>query len=303
MHTVPRLLPQHGPARPLCSGVSPFLCTRRVATALRPVHATANTTNAPPAIVEQDVSWFSSEVGQKGWVRERTNILPNFLACCALEVYVGSDAPCHHSTAQVDAMELNTMDLPQLLIELGVRCETCAQHTVKAPYTHSHSYDPDRLAAALSARSIEINARAVRVTVVLSSFVTSLLQDYALGQLEHNAPLRARELRRVLSSLGPSFVKVGQALSSRPDLLPKPYLDALAELQDRLPSFPTPIAMTVIEEELGRPVSEVYSQLSPEPVAAASLGQVCMDTSRWLEIVMTFACIRCLGQVVCIDGM
>lgn len=141
-------------------------------------------------------------------------------------------------------------------------------------------YDPDRLAAALSARSVEINTRAVRVTVVLSSFVTSLLQDYALGQLERNAPQRARELRRLLSSLGPSFVKVGQALSARPDLLPKPYLDALAELQDRLPSFPTPIAMTVIEEELGRPVSEVYSELSPEPVAAASLGQVllCGDT-------------------------
>lgn len=168
-------------------------------------------------------------------------------------------------------MELNTMDLPQLLIELGVRYDTPTRYVTII--TH-HRYDPDRLADALSARSVEISARAVRVTVVLSSFVTSLLQDYALGQLERNAPQRARELRRVLSSLGPSFVKVGQALSARPDLLPKPYLDALSELQDRLPSFPTPIAMTVIEEELGRPVSEVYSELSPEPVAAASLGQV-----------------------------
>ena len=51
-------------------------------------------------------------------------------------------------------------------------------------------------------------------------------------------------------------------------------VQALSKLQDRLPSFPTDVALTVMEEELKRPVSEVYSELSPEPVAAASLGQV-----------------------------
>lgn len=66
----------------------------------------------------------------------------------------------------------------------------------------------------------------------------------ASGQIDANAPQRAAQLRSVLSSLGPSFVKVGQALSARPDLLPKPYLDALSELQDRLPSFPSTIAYT-----------------------------------------------------------
>ncbi len=72
----------------------------------------------------------------------------------------------------------------------------------------------------------------------------------------------------------PSFVKIGQALSSRPDLLPKPYLEALAVLQDRLPSYPTDTAFDVIEEELGRPARELYAEISDEPVAAASLGQV-----------------------------
>jgi hypothetical protein len=67
---------------------------------------------------------------------------------------------------------------------------------------------------------------------------------------------------------------VGQALSARPDLLPQVYLDSLSELQDRLPSFPNEIAWAVIEEELGRPVHEVYEALSQQPVAAASLGQV-----------------------------
>ena len=53
------------------------------------------------------------------------------------------------------------------------------------------------------------------------------LQDYTLGQLEQNAKLRARQLCKTLSQLGPSFVKIGQALSSRPDLLPQIYLEVL----------------------------------------------------------------------------
>jgi hypothetical protein len=85
---------------------------------------------------------------------------------------------------------------------------------------------------------------------------------------------RAAQLTKLLSGLGPSFVKIGQALSARPDLLPQPYLEALSTLQDRLPSFPNEIAFAVIEEELGRPVEEVYMELSEVPVAAASLGQV-----------------------------
>ena len=85
---------------------------------------------------------------------------------------------------------------------------------------------------------------------------------------------RAESLRKLLSGLGPSFVKIGQALSARPDLLPQPYLESLSQLQDRLPSFPNEIAFAVMEEELGLPVAEVFAELSEQPVAAASLGQV-----------------------------
>eukprot|EP00884_Botryococcus_braunii_P007201 jgi/Botrbrau1/16482/Bobra.0142s0076.1 len=158
----------------------------------------------------------------------------------------------------VSAMELQTLtpELPQLLREIGVK------------------YDPDRLAQVLSSRKLEIGGRAVRVAAVLGGFVATLFQDFATGQLENNTQRRAIELRNLLGSLGPSFVKIGQALASRPDLLPQPYLESLSMLQDRLQSFPTPIALAVIEEELGCPVSEVFSELSPEPIAAASLGQV-----------------------------
>lgn len=89
----------------------------------------------------------------------------------------------------------------------------------------------------------------------------------------------------------PSFVKIGQALSARPDLLPKVYLESLSELQDRLPSFPQKIALSMIEEELGRPADEIFAEISAEPVAAASLGQV------WLPTVLECWCWgRCAGS-------
>ena len=81
-----------------------------------------------------------------------------------------------------------------------------------------------------------------------------------------------------LARLGPSFVKVGQILSTRPDLLPPAYLASLSELQDDIPPFATPLALALIEEELGAPASTIYSSISPLPVAAASLGQVYRGT-------------------------
>lgn len=67
-------------------------------------------------------------------------------------------------------------------------------------------------------------------------------------------PKRAGQLRKILGGLGPSFVKVGQALSARPDLMPPVYLLELGQLQDQLPAFPTSIAMALMEEDLGRKV-------------------------------------------------
>jgi predicted unusual protein kinase regulating ubiquinone biosynthesis (AarF/ABC1/UbiB family) len=67
---------------------------------------------------------------------------------------------------------------------------------------------------------------------------------------------------------------VGQALSTRPDLVRKDFLDELIKLQDQLPPFDNAIAFSIIETELGRPIKEIFSQISPQPVAAASLGQV-----------------------------
>jgi predicted unusual protein kinase regulating ubiquinone biosynthesis (AarF/ABC1/UbiB family) len=81
-------------------------------------------------------------------------------------------------------------------------------------------------------------------------------------------------MRQSLIGLGPTFIKIGQALGTRADLLPLAYVKELATLQDNVPAFPTADAFARIEAELGRPLHELYPEIDSEPIAAASLGQV-----------------------------
>ncbi|KAH1056914.1 hypothetical protein J1N35_034979, partial [Gossypium stocksii] len=92
---------------------------------------------------------------------------------------------------------------------------------------------------------------------------------------------RASKFRETLICLGPFYVKLGQALSTRPDILSPVYCQELAKLQlqnrfcmDQIPPFPTHVAIKSIENELGIRASEIFADLSPEPIAAASIGQV-----------------------------
>ena len=91
---------------------------------------------------------------------------------------------------------------------------------------------------------------------------------------ELNHEKQAVWLKENLIELGPTFIKLGQSLGTRADLLPLPFVKALGELQDSVPSFPNSIAFARIEKELGRKISEVYAEFDVEPIAAASLGQV-----------------------------
>ena len=91
---------------------------------------------------------------------------------------------------------------------------------------------------------------------------------------ETNQEKQAVWLKDNLINLGPTFIKIGQSLGTRADLLPLPFVKALGELQDNVPSFPNSIAFARIEKELGRKINEVYAEFDIAPVAAASLGQV-----------------------------
>lgn len=85
---------------------------------------------------------------------------------------------------------------------------------------------------------------------------------------------RADELARDLESLGPTFVKLGQLLSTRTDMLPEPYVEALTRLQDDVEPVPFAEVREVIESEFERPLDDLYAEFEEEPLASASLGQV-----------------------------
>ncbi len=91
---------------------------------------------------------------------------------------------------------------------------------------------------------------------------------------EINQEKQAVWLKENLIELGPTFIKIGQSLGTRADLLPLPFVKALGELQDNVPKFSNEIAFARIEKELGRKINQVYAEFDVEPIAAASLGQV-----------------------------
>ena len=85
---------------------------------------------------------------------------------------------------------------------------------------------------------------------------------------------RGQRLRQALEHLGPIFVKLGQVLSTRRDLLPNDIADELAKLQDQVPPFPSDVAVASIERAFGRPVDQIFSQFDRTPIASASIAQV-----------------------------
>ena len=143
---------------------------------------------------------------------------------------------------------------------------------------------------------------------ISGGFLGGLLIDTLRGKVAENQVARAIDLRNIMTSLGPAYIKLGQALSIRPDLLSPAAMNEMQKLCDKVlrgegalqestrgalaaalstawrppipsaqvPSFDSGVAMKMISQELGRPWQEVYAELTPEPIAAASLGQVGM---------------------------
>ena len=100
------------------------------------------------------------------------------------------------------------------------------------------------------------------------------LEGVDLEELTDAAAPDAEELAKDLENLGPTFIKLGQLLSTRADLLPQPYLDALTRLQDQIEPFSYEEVERIVSSELGIRISKAFADFAPIPVAAASLGQV-----------------------------
>lgn len=110
-----------------------------------------------------------------------------------------------------------------------------------------------------------------RSDIVKNAGLEDILKEEAIAATE--AP-KAEELARDLEHMGPTFIKLGQLLSTRPDLLPYPYLEALTRLQDKVEPFSFAEVEEIVTSELGARISKAFSEFSATPIAAASLGQV-----------------------------
>jgi predicted unusual protein kinase regulating ubiquinone biosynthesis (AarF/ABC1/UbiB family) len=141
-------------------------------------------------------------------------------------------------------------------------------------FTQLRRYDADVIARYYRRRPWRAFWRALKIVWLFTGLVLGLKWDDWQDRVEQHRTKRASQLREILINLGPTFIKVGQALSTRPDLVRKDFLEELVKLQDRLPPFSNKIAFNIVETELGASLTEIFHEISAEPVAAASLGQV-----------------------------
>ncbi len=147
-----------------------------------------------------------------------------------------------------------------------------------APLSQVPQYNPK---ADVSGHGIRGYLRALQICYTFALyhiFVYTYHRGWFLGGKEESEEKhlqwQAEWISRQLLKLGPTFIKIGQAVSTRADLLPLAYVKELSKLQDSVPAVPNDVAMGILEKELGRPIAELFSEIETEPVAAASLGQV-----------------------------
>ena len=161
---------------------------------------------------------------------------------------------------------------------------TKEKRSIEERYTDTlpTEYDLIAIQTYWRARPVEVIQRTMECSKVLVPYFSRLfIWEYAIRRkIRHHEGLQrkyAKEFREKLVQLGPCFIKLGQALSIRPDIMPQAFLDELQKLCDAVPSFPTQDAIAVINEELGPGAAErMFHDFDKDtqPIAAASLGQV-----------------------------
>ena len=138
------------------------------------------------------------------------------------------------------------------------------------------AYDPAAIRRIYQNSPNRLIRRLWQTLIPIGLFLLGIGVDKLFGELkkEEKVKKRAKEFASLLVELGPAFIKAGQALSTRPDIVPKVVLEELSQLQDQLPGFDGKLAMACIEEDFGKPAKEIFAEIEKEPISAASLGQV-----------------------------
>jgi predicted unusual protein kinase regulating ubiquinone biosynthesis (AarF/ABC1/UbiB family) len=151
-----------------------------------------------------------------------------------------------------------------------------------APYASgSTSYTPDKAERYYGRRAPLVAFRVIRLAALTAAFNAKLFLDWRLGNLEKNEKYRAAEALVLCTQLGPTFIKLGQALSIRTDLIPEAYALELRALQDAVPPFDSEQAREIMRAELNvADLSTVFKKISDKPIASASIGQVYKGTLK-----------------------
>lgn len=171
----------------------------------------------------------------------------------------------------------------------------------------SERYDPDKADQMLRAHPLRVLRRLWLLLRILASFAFvawlnrqpwAARDPEAVKERERRAAVRFRE---ALIELGPTFIKIGQLLATRPDILPLTYTKELAVLQDRVPPFATSVALSIIREELGKDAHELFASFDETPLSAASIGQVYRARLHSGEEVIVKVQRPNLGEVIALD--
>ena len=163
---------------------------------------------------------------------------------------------------------------------------------IRTPYKVVGVYNPIESKAYFDERSDLFIKRFIEIAYISTSFGSKYLFDFLTNKL--NDPIietkRATELRELLVRLGPSFIKIGQSLSIRTDLLRPAYIKSLTELQDKVESFPTKEAIDIIQKEFGLPAEELFVKglsANDKTIAAASLGIIFFNNFYYHYYIIT----------------
>ncbi len=137
-------------------------------------------------------------------------------------------------------------------------------------------YDPAAITKIYKGHPLRLIKRLWQTLIPIGFFLISIGIDKITRSLNdiNQSKQKAKDFTNLLVQLGPAFIKAGQALSTRPDIVPGIVLEELSQLQDQLPGFDCKLAMACIKEDLGKDINNIFQQIDKEPISAASLGQV-----------------------------
>jgi predicted unusual protein kinase regulating ubiquinone biosynthesis (AarF/ABC1/UbiB family)/nucleotide-binding universal stress UspA family protein len=157
-------------------------------------------------------------------------------------------------------------------ISHGARCTVVIVNTATGDGPMTGGLPTHRAGRRTESQVPHLAARSAHIgTVATKSMLKAVLRR---DETSEGRRRQATLLREGLEELGPTFAKIGQILSTRPDLLPPEFITELATLQDHVPTLSEAEVVAVMEQELGVPWEDVFASIDPEPLAAASIGQV-----------------------------